>query len=295
MAGGTMKQKPEGFRMDWKAFPVEEQIRITAMYSMFDRHFESGYNFAGEAHDFWECVYVWSGEITESADERIYNLGSGELIFHKPMEFHKQSIRGARGADALIFSFSAQGPLTEWMRDKVFSLSEDQKRIVRTLQNYMQNLSMENGTDRDGYWRRYLGPFEKNVFYAQMVTTYLYQLFLSLADEGEIAPVSSAPDAAVFRKAIRFLKANLYGQPTVPEVARFCNVSEASLKRVFDKYAGIGVHKYLLKMKIKSAMEMLQDGESVSEVAEKLGFNSQSYFSKAFRRETEKMPSRFRE
>ena len=36
---------------------------------------------------------------------------------------------------------------------------------------------------------------------------------------------------------------------------------------------------------------LLQQGESVSCVAEKLGFNSQSYFSRAFRRETGVTPS----
>ena len=128
-----------------------------------------------------------------------------------------------------------------------------------------------------------------------MVSTYLYQLFLSLADEGIVSPVSSATDAVIFSNAIRYLNCHLHTQPSVIEIARHCNVSESSLKRTFDKYAGISVHKYLVKLKIKVAMELLQDGESVFTVSEKLGFNSQSYFSKAFKRETGKSPSELKQ
>lgn len=137
-------------------------------------------------------------------------------------------------------------------------------------------------------YRYLLLPFQKCPYYAQIVSTYLYQLFLSLADEGIVSPVSSAADAVVFSNAIRYLNCHLHTQPSVIEIARHCNVSESSLKRTFDKYAGISVHKYLVKPKIKVAVELLQDGENVFTVSEKLGFNSQSYFSKAFKRETGK-------
>lgn len=82
-------------------------------------------------------------------------------------------------------------------------------------------------------------------------------------------------------------------QPTVKDIAKHCNISEASLKRIFDKYAGISVHKYLLKLKINKAKNMLQDGVQIVIIAERFGFASQSYFSKAFKRETGFTPINF--
>ena len=82
-----------------------------------------------------------------------------------------------------------------------------------------------------------------------MVVSCLCQLFLSLAEQGTVSSVSFAPDAITFRNAINFLNQQLNCQPTVSEIAKYCNISDASLKRIFDKYAGIGVHKYLLKRK----------------------------------------------
>ncbi|MGN0251855.1 MAG: AraC family transcriptional regulator [Oliverpabstia sp.] len=280
--------------MKWMAYSIREQIRITDMYSLFEEHFDTGYTFSGEVHNFWECMYVLNGELCVSGDERVYNLTQNHMIFHKPMELHKFNVTGSRGASLLIFSFSAEGPLTVYLRNKVFALSLFQKEIITGMLSYIHANTEKTVTEEDRFYH-YLDPFQRYPIYAQMLSTYLQQLMLSLAEEGIISSVSSAPDAICFSKAINYLNSNIHRQPVIPEIAGFCHVSEATIKRVFDKYAGIGVHKYLLKMKIKVALELLQEGECINSVAEKVGFSSQSYFSKAFKRETGRNPSDFKQ
>lgn len=276
--------------MVWLAYSIKEQIQITDMYSLFEVYYNNGYAFPGESHNFWECLYVMDGEVCVSGDERVYNLSQGSIIFHKPLELHKFIVNGDNGADLLIFSFTAEGPLTTYLRDKVFELSDFQKKIIAALRSYIHAKTADFPVEGHSTIHS-LAPFHTLPNYSQMISTYLQQLMLSLAEEGTVSSVSSAPDAIIFSKAISYLNSNIHRQPTVPEIARFCNVSEASIKRIFDKYAGMGVHKYLLKLKIKAAAELLQDGESVSNVSDRLGFNSQSYFSRAFKRETGMMPS----
>ena len=276
--------------MMWLAYPIKEQIQITDMYSLFEVHYDNGYAFPGESHNFWECVYMIKGEACVSGNERVYNLAQGSIIFHKPLELHKFIVNGKDGADMLIFSFAAEGPLTSYLEEKVFTLSDFQKSILDSLLQFIRKQTKPTA-DSEGLHCSCLEPFHTIPTYSQMLSTYLQQLMLSLAETGTISSASSAPDAVTFRQAISYLNSNIHRQPSVPELARFCNVSESGLKRIFDKYAGISIHKYLLKMKVKPAAELLQQGESVSCVAEKLGFNSQSYFSRAFRRETGVMPS----
>ncbi len=279
----------------WLAYTVREQIRITDMYSLFQAHFHKGYAFPGETHNFWECLYVIDGEVCVSGNERVYNLSGGSIIFHKPLELHKFIVNGQEGADLLIFSYTAEGPLTAFLEEKVFRLSQGQQEIIVSMLSFIrsrtQQLCTSQTDSHPGAAPSDLDPFLTSPTYSQMVATYLQQLMLSLAETGSVSSVSDAPDAVTFRHAISYLNSNIHRQPSVPELARFCSVSEAGLKRIFDKYAGIGIHKYLLKLKVNAAAELLQKGESVSSVAEKLGFNSQSYFSRAFRRETGVMPS----
>ena len=279
--------------MVWLAYSVKEQIRITDMYSLFEVHYGNGYAFPGESHNFWECLYVMEGEVCASGDERVYNLPRGSIIFHRPLELHKFIVNGPRGADLLIFSFAAEGPLTSYLAKKVFQLSEAQQGIIASMLSFLHARTEGSGSrgPEDNSAQFFLEPFLTSPTYSQMLATFLQQLMLSLAETGAVSSVSSAPDAVTFRRAISYLNSNVRAQPPVPEIARYCNVSEASIKRIFDKYAGMGIHKYLLKLKIKAAAELLQSGESVSSVAAQLGFNNQSYFSRAFKRETGVVPS----
>ena len=77
----------------------------------------------------------------------------------------------------------------------------------------------------------------------------------------------------------------------VNELAESLNISVSSLKRLFDKYAGMSVHKYFLSLKIKTATLMLKGGMAVNEVSDVLGFSSQGYFSATYKRETGNNPS----
>lgn len=275
--------------MIFTAHPIRQQIQISDMYSFFQVHYDRGYQFSGETHNFWECLYILDGELCVCADDRVTNMSTGEIIFHKPLEFHSFFVTGDAGATVLIFSFSASGPVTLQLRNKVFRLSQTQKRLIDQLLQYVGSVCSVNPKQRD--LQLYLHPFNTHPHYSQMVVTFLYHLFLLLSEDGAVTSASSSPDAVTFGNAISYLNCNLHRQPSIAEIARYCSISEASLKRLFEKYAGIGVHKYILKLKCSIAAELLQDRESVSAVAEKLGFTSQSYFSKAFKREMGINPS----
>lgn len=43
---------------EFPAIPIIEQIHITSMHSLFKIHYECGFEFPGETHDFWNaCIF----------------------------------------------------------------------------------------------------------------------------------------------------------------------------------------------------------------------------------------------
>ena len=268
----------------WTSNKINQKITITEMFSFFEEHKDINFNFPGESHNFWECLYLSKGELCISADERIYNLTSGEIIFHKPLEFHKFTIESSEGADIIVFSFSFDCDSAEYFKNKVFRLSEKQKDIIYRLRDYGRE-NVVSGSN-------YLLPFMTSNTYSQMVITYIYQLLLSLIADNTVAPeTSDSYDATIYKKAVNYMNSNINTNLLISNIADEYNISVSTLKRIFNKYAGISVHKYFLQMKIKRATQLLQDGNSVSNVSEKLGFSSQEYFSAAFKRETGISPS----
>jgi len=271
-------------------YPVVQQLNIPCMYSFFQEHNDAGYAFPGEAHNFWECVCVLEGALCVTADDRVYEMDAGQIIFHKPLEFHKLHVTSPDGATLLIFSFDAEGPMTAQLENKVFLLGERHKDIIDALLLYVRSrMPYRKQTVQDLPF--FLYPFEHLPTYSQTVVSYLYQLFFALVEDGSVSATSSAPDADIFRKAVRYLHSNLHRQPSIPEIAKHCSISDASLKRLFKKYAGVSTHQYILNLKINLASQLLQNQQNAAVVAQKLGFSNQSYFSRAYKRQTGLTPT----
>ncbi len=280
--------------MLWNAYAVTGQIHISEFYSFFDIHYDKGYSFAGETHNFWECLYVIDGSICISGDDRVYNLEKDQIIFHKPLELHKFHIEQETGATLLIFSFSLEGSLAEHLKDKVFLLTDAQQKIIHSLLEYLHDTLANCKETSHIPEYKYLVHDRATKLYFQMLTSYVYQLILSLIDNGRISEVSTAPDVQLFSKAVNYINNRIHTQASVAQIAANCHISESSLKRIFQKYAGISIHKYILTLKIKTATELLQNGMSVTNTAETLGFSSQAYFSACYKRETGISPTNVR-
>ena len=96
-----------------------------------------------------------------------------------------------------------------------------------------------------------------------------------------------------YRRIVRTLEEHIKERLTQADIARLCSMSEASLKKTFSKYTGIGIMTYFTQMKIRHAMEMLESGTGINETAECLGFCDRNYFSTVFKRVTGKSPASF--
>lgn len=276
-------------------FEVIEQVKIKGFYSFFEHHYKNGYRFSGEMHNFWECVYVEQGEICAIADENVYDLSAGEMIVHKPLEFHGFFITCPEGAHVKIISFAMEGDLDNRLKDKVFRLDGLQKQLVCS----MYDLAAKEHeaifgipAEQPVFWgTKYPDLFQVKPEILPMLAAILSQLLLSLSGAAAKHHTSGAPDADIFRVAVDHMSTNVDKPITVEDIARVAGVSTASLHRIFRKYAQMSVHKYFLLLKIKIATQLLQSGITVNETHRRLGFSTQSYFSACYKRETGMNPS----
>ena len=82
---------------------------------------------------------------------------------------------------------------------------------------------------------------------------------------------------------------------TLPRIARRVHSSPFHLARVFRRMTGLSLHQYLTRLRLRAALERLDDDESdLTALALSLGFASHSHFSDVFRREFNVTPSVFR-
>lgn len=276
-----------------EVYRVIKEININGLFSLFEKHYDKGYSFHGETHNFWECLYVIHGNVCVSGDDRIYNLSEGDIIFHKPMELHKFHVDDENGVDLLIFSFFADGELIPFFERKVFKLNDEQNHIINLFLSYIRT-QWSLWSDKDCEFRMYMKGFNSSKTYSHTVATYITHLLLMLYDDNDRATVLYTPETVAFKNAVDYMNGHISENPSISDIASNSNVSASTLKRIFSKYSGLSIHKYFTTLKMKTAMELLKSGASVSEVSDKLGFANPSYFSAAFKRETGYRPAQIK-
>ncbi len=96
--------------------------------------------------------------------------------------------------------------------------------------------------------------------------------------------------------AVEYIKINYRNPITIPELCGMCGISDEYLRRLFHEYFGQPPLEYVNGLRLGYARELLLDGSmSVSEVAQRSGFESANYFSRLFKKKYKVSPSRINE
>ena len=122
----------------------------------------------------------------------------------------------------------------------------------------------------------------------------LYNIFSELG----MTQTASEWNKSTFRlieKGLEYIIANLGENVNVKDLAQKCNISEVYFRKLFKLHVGKAPVQYRNDMRMEKARQYLTYGEnSITEIAETLGFSDCAYFIKQFRKETGKTPLAYR-
>ena len=264
-------------------------LEITEVFTLFLRQCHAPFYFAGELHSPWELVYIRKGTACITADGDVYQLPAGSVIFHKPLEFHQIQAADA-GLEIFVASFTMHAEQPEHFRNAVFYPNETVRALLEIL--ITETVALNNGVLKDSeeknchlLWQANKPAFSRIVQLLECILTFF------LEHRPAAFQPQSTGESALYRRAVCYLERNVCRDVSISEIAEHCGVSQSSVKTAFRRHAGCGIHKYFLKLKLRTAIGFLEASKSVTEVSDLLGFNNPNYFSYVFRRETGKKPS----
>ena len=106
---------------------------------------------------------------------------------------------------------------------------------------------------------------------------------------------STASVTGTIEKAIDYIGKNIALHITIDDICAVVNISRYHFCRQFKKYTGMTVMKYILKTRIVLAKKELERTMlPITEISERLGFSSVSYFSRVFKEEEHMSPFQYR-
>ncbi len=280
---------------------LQTEVTVNCLISAFHYHFLADFSYDGEAHDGWEFVYVEQGRIKVQADDATYILKSGEMVCHKPNEFHKlEPYEG--DASCIIFCFECVGNCMQYFNNKILFVNQRQKTYLNDVASNAQNLfspkepleiSKDGGMDRAS---------SAEVRHEQFLKNTIELLLLSLLSSENLEKQKRAETfeqteqrLTLTAEIIQYLKEHLQETIRLEELVTRFPYSLSSIKRIFKQETGRSIIDYLNHLRIKKAIDLLEHTSlKMNDIARETGFADVYYFSNAFKKRTGISPTAYR-
>ena len=274
-------------------------INVTKIVTMHYFEFDKNFHFPGEVHDFWEMVYVDSGEVLITADKNNYILKRGELIFHKPNEFHTISSNKKTPANVFVISFASVSKSMTYFKNRKMVLPEPLKHYIKTLIREGRetfDLPFNNPELRELKLHA-TSPFGSQ----QIIRTTLEQLLIMLIRTQEqhskapsIFPDKESMDNHLVNAVSDILKEHIYSTITVEEICSKLNYSKTYISKIFNQNCHCTIVEYYTDLKIKEAKKLIRENTyTFTEISNMLCFNNPHYFSRVFKSKTNMTPREY--
>ncbi len=280
---------------------LEEAISVKQLVSFHYFEFSKDFAFEGEKHDFWEFVYVDRGELEVFADTEGYGLKQGDMIFHKPNEFHGVWANNKIAPNVIIVSFVCTSKEMAFFENKIISLDAKQQELLTQI--------MKSG------FASFLPPYddhrnhtlhrrpEAKLGSEQMLKLHLELLLLHLRNAGDTSSkrlkrlsssikLKSEEDLA--KQMCAFMERHVYDELRLEQIYKNFNLSKSHALTLFKEHTGVSIMKYYRQLKIQQAKSLLRSQQhTITEIAELLQYNSVHSFSRHFKSIVDMSPSEY--
>ena len=288
--------------MAYKSVVLEDSITINRVISVHYFQYMSDFSFPGESHDFWELVCVDRGEIDALAGERRLTLKKGNILFHKPNEFHNVLTNGKVSPSLVVIGFVCHSPAIKSFEDQLMSVQDTEKELLAQI--IVEARNTFSGRLDDPYQEELIFNSEPLTFgSAQLISHYLEQLIIHLyrryfsyslpvRSSRFLAEASSGNDT--YNRIVRYMEEHLGERMTIDRICRDNLVGRSQLQKLFRDTKGCGVIEFFSMMKIHTAKQMIRDNQlNFTQIADRLGYSSIHYFSRQFKQITTMTPSEY--
>lgn len=265
-------------------------------------YFEYGaFTVHGESHDFWELVYVDKGTLAYTVDNQEQYLQEGEILFHKPNEYHVHTAKHDLSPNIFIISFECKSEAMRFFEERRLRLDKDLLRYIYMIIEESRKVFDIPYSDPE-MKKMPLHP-HPSLGGQQLIKNLLEILLINvMRDESgrdnadAIFLMKEELDNHVANSIKDYLRSHVRENVSVSEIATALNYHKSYLFRQFKASTGHTIMGYFLNMKIEEAKKELRETDrSVAEISAKYAFDTPNYFSKVFKRVTGSSPSEYRQ
>jgi AraC-like DNA-binding protein len=275
------------------------KIDVTGIYTIHYFKYGLNFRFEEEKHDFWELMYIDSGNAIIVSNGKKIKLKQGEAFLHEPNSSHTIYTNN-EFANSAIISFECKNQDLSSLSGSVLTFSEFDKLLLNKLINEAK-LSFSDKLN-DLYLKKMSKKSVTPFAYGQLIKNCIELLLISqlrmkedLPQMDKISSISPVSDKIV-ESILQILQEKLEQSANVnlEEISLELKFSKSHIKTQFKKIMGVSILQYFIGLKMDKAKKLLsQQKYTISEISDILGFSSVYYFSRQFKLYTNMSPTKY--
>ncbi len=135
----------------------------------------------------------------------------------------------------------------------------------------------------------------EGALYAESMSVALSAHLLQHYSTARLAPIRGLLSAKDTQMVKDYIEANLEAALSIAELSEVVNLSAYHFAELFRRTIGLTPHQYVLRMRTERAMVLLQSTrQPIATIAQQVGFQTQSHFTRIFRQHTQMTPKQYR-
>lgn len=277
-------------------------FNVEKIITLFYMEMSKNFHYDGEAHDFWEMVYIDKGQMVCTADKNRFLLKSGEMTFHKPNEFHNLTGDNQSAPNVSILTFECKSRAMKQFEGKIFRLSPEEKSMLSRL--FEEGMATYRLVDEHDPLLQNMVRLDNAPYGSSQMVKNLLEIFLIMLCRNTDVVTKRMRRSYVIdgvdvpyhiKEILDYLQGNVYGRVTVKDVAKKLGKSESTVKQIFAGYRKEGIMHYYNELKIAEAKRLIRQRiYNFSQISDMLRFDTPQYFSKCFKRHAKMTPSEYK-
>jgi AraC-like DNA-binding protein len=225
-------------------------------------------------------------------------LSQGEIIFHRPNEFH--SIRALdSNPNFFVLSFVSSSGAMKYFKKLNTVLDSNLKSILSSIIIEAEQTFEIHKNDPE--IKKINKKFPATIGGEQLIKTYLEQFlihlirFLTEKKNISVFPTKENMENHLVSSMKRFVESKINGVFYISELCQEIGYSKSFLCKLFREQTGETIAAYSVKVKIKAARRLIREGNlNFAQISEELAFENPQYFCRVFKRVMGMTPSEFK-
>ena len=234
-------------------------------------------------HDAYEILYVLDGFGRFVIEGTSFDIKPGTLLIIRPFEYHSMQLDPDSVYERFVIHFSEEHLVNDALSlfktmiegiegsGKVYTATSLSENVLPVFERFDTAESLPEN--------------EKSIYVKTLLSELM--VFLSLSGGEQIV----TNEAELGARVIKYLNENIYRNISLDTLARRFFVSKFYLCRAFKKHNGISVHGYITYKRVMYAKQLIEQGDTASGAAYKVGFGDYSAFYRAYVKIVGKSPT----